>query len=117
MAKTTTKDKDVSGKKPEGNSAATDAAPAPQDAKRRPVHTIREGDCSASVWAREFTVQGKPTTFFSVTIERSYKDRDGAWKYSKSFDLDDLGSLVALCQQASELIAGLVRESETSKQA
>lgn len=92
--------------------AAQDAAPStPQEAalsdKRRPQRTLRADDCSASIWARDYLVQGKPKTFFTVTLERSYKDRDGAWKYTKSFDADSLGKVVTLCQQASEAIADL----------
>lgn len=80
---------------------------ASQDVKRKPVATIRADDCSASVWAREHVVQGTPKTFYSVTLQRSYKDRDGAWKYTKSFDAESLGKIVSLCQQASETIHGL----------
>ena len=89
------------------NLAAKEAAPAPHDEKRKPVSTIRVDDCSASIWAREFVVQGQPKVFYSLTLERSYKDRDGAWKYTKSFDADSLGKVVSLCQQASETINGL----------
>jgi hypothetical protein len=103
------KNTDVSGKKPE-ETAATDAAPAPQDAKRRPLTVLRVDDCSASIWARAFAVQGRPTTFFSVSLERSYKDRDGTWKYVKSFDPDSLGKVIALCQQASEAIRELQQQ-------
>jgi hypothetical protein len=104
------KKKDASRK--EESPAATDAAPA---AKRLPVKTFRIGDCSASIWAREFVAQGQPRTFYSTTLERSYKDRDGAWKYTKSFDLDSLGSVVALCQQASEAIAALQEKDEAGR--
>lgn len=93
--------------------AATDAAPA---AKRLPVKTIRVGDCSASIWARDVIARGEPRTFYSVTLERSYKDGEGAWKYSKSFDADSLGSVVALCQQAGEAIA-LLEEREDAGRA
>ena len=93
--------------------AAKDAAPASQDERRKPVATIRVDDCSASIWAREFVVQGQPKTFWSVTLERSYKDRDGAWKYTRSFDSDSLGKIVSLCQQASETINGL-QQKETA---
>lgn len=99
------------GTKPEGT-AATDAAPA---AKRLPVKSFRVGDCSASIWAREFVAQGQPRVFYSVTLERSYKDRDGAWKYTKSFDLDSLGSVVALCQQASEAITALQEREDAAR--
>ena len=75
--------------------------------KRKPAVVIRADDCSASIWAREVMVQGQPKTFYSVTMERSYKDRDGAWKYTKSFDQDSLGKIVSLAQQAEQTIRGL----------
>src|SRR5258706_13633466 len=78
-----------------------------QEAKRRPYKTLRVEDCSASIWSRDVTVQGETRTFYSVTLERSYKDRDGSWKYTKTFDMENLGRIVALCQQASEIIRGL----------
>lgn len=105
------KTKDASRR--EDTSAAPDAAPA---ATRRPVKTIRVDDCSASIWAREFAVQGEPRTFYSVTLERSYKDRDGAWRYAKSFDPESLGAVVALCQQASEAIAALRKREDASRE-
>lgn len=96
------KQKELSDTTSEGT-AATDAAPA----TRKPVKTLRVEDCSASIWEREFSVKGKPTKFISVSFERSYKDRDGAWKYTKSFDPESLGKVVTLCQQASEAIGSL----------
>src|SRR4051812_24009672 len=81
-----------------------------QEAKRRPEATIREDDCSASIWRREFVVKSQPKAFYSVTLERSYKDRDGAWKYTRSFDSESLGKIVSLCQQASETIERLQQQ-------
>jgi len=75
--------------------------------KRQPLRTIRVEDCSASIWAREAQVRGDIVVFYSVTFERSYKDRDGSWKYTKSFDFESLGKLVRLCQEASEVIESL----------
>lgn len=96
--------------------AATEAVvPAPQDAKRRPIETFREGDVSASVWGREVQYKGKATIFFSVSFERSYKDRDGAFRYSKSFGLSDLGKLITVAQRSAEYIQG-IQESDPSKE-
>ncbi len=105
----TKKLRNESGTKPEDN-AAKDAVGASPDAKRKPVAVIRVDDCSASIWVREYPVQGKPKKFYSLTLERSYKDRDGAWKYTKSFDYDSLGKIVSLCQQAQETINGLMQQ-------
>ncbi|HEX3151155.1 MAG TPA: hypothetical protein VHR66_23960 [Gemmataceae bacterium] len=80
--------------------------------KRSPLKTLRVEDCFASIWVREFLKNGEMRRFFSVSFERSYKDRDGAWKYTKSFDLDSLGKLVMLCQQASEAIPKFDEELE-----
>jgi hypothetical protein len=93
-----------------GNStkkSARKAGTASKDAKRGPYKTLRVEDCSTSIWTRDVQVQGEPRRFYSVTFERSFKGRDGAWNYTKSFDPDSLGRIVALCQQASEIIAGL----------
>ena len=106
----TKKHKEVSGTKPE-ETAATEAAPA---AKKLPLKTLRVDDCSASIWARDYIVRGKMRTFLSCTFERSYKDRNGAWKYTHSFDSDSLGKLVTLCQQASEVIHTIQQQAESS---
>ena len=102
------KQKDLSDTKSENTpvmeNAATNAATA---AKRQPIKTIRIDDCSASIWARVALIRGESTTFYSVSFERSYKDRDGSYKYTKSFDADSLGNVVNLCQQASESIQSL----------
>lgn len=80
---------------------AADAAP------RQPVKTLRVDDCSASIWPRTYSVKGVPTTFYSISFERSYKGRNGEWRYTKSFDLGSLGKVITLCQQASEVIQSL----------
>ena len=87
-------------------------ATAPQDAKRMPVKSLRVDDCSLSIWSREYVVQGQPKTFWSCTIERSYKDSNGAWRYTRSFDPDSLGKVVTLCQQASEFIHDRQQEAK-----
>jgi hypothetical protein len=90
--------------------ASVETAPSP-DAKQKPEVTIRENDCSASIWKREHAVRGKPTAFYSVTLERSYKDRDGKWKYTHSFDGQALGTIVSLCVKASEAIQEMQKEA------
>ncbi len=84
---------DVSGATPEEPS---------QDPKRKPVHTIRVEDVNCSVWAREVLVRGEPKTFLGYTFERSYKDRDGSWRYTKTYDGDSLGKLSDVVRQAAE---------------
>lgn len=115
MEKSTKKTKDVAAKRAAEQPVARSATKASPEAKRKPVATIRVEDCSASIWAREHVIQGQPRTFYSVTLERSYKDRDGAWKYTRSFDADSLGKVVSLCQQASETIDGLTQQDAAAE--
>lgn len=75
-------------------------APVPQAEAKGPVKQFRADDVSASIFARERNGR----TFHSVSFTRSYKDRDGTWKYTKNFDADDLGRLVTVAQQAAEWI-------------
>jgi hypothetical protein len=83
-------------------------APASEEVheKRGPVKILRIDDVSASIFKRDLPSRGESRTFFSVAFSRSYKDASGEWNYSKSFDLEDLGKIVALCQQADEYIRG-----------
>ena len=103
MNKALKKNKDVTATRAEGT-AAMDAATASQDAKRRPIKTIRVGDCSASIWAREYARNDTMQVFYSVTLERSYRDAGGQYRYTKTFDPPSLPQVVSLCQQAQEAI-------------
>src|SRR5437879_4717774 len=64
------------------DSAPQEAASAPQDVKRRPIHTIRVDDVSASIWSRDVLIQGEPRKFFSVSVERSYVDKTGTRRWT-----------------------------------
>lgn len=84
---------------------------AAMDAAKKPVKVLRIEDVSASVFAREHTVKGDSRVFYSVSFSRSYKDSSGTWRYAKYFDLEDLGKIVNLCQQADEYIRSQLKEA------
>lgn len=104
------KNKDVAATKAAEQATVSDTVPASMDEKRKPVANIRVEDVSCSIWVREHVIQGKPKLFYSCSLERSYKDRDGRWRYTKSFDPESLGSVVSAIQQASEKLAGLMQQ-------
>ena len=101
MATSTTKRKD---------SAATSDVAEPVPEKRSPIKTIREGDCSVSVWHRVYAVKGKMTDFYSLTFERSYREKSGDWKYTKSFSIEDLPKLVTLIHMVESAVSELRSE-------
>ncbi len=51
-----------------------------------PVAKVRVGLVTASIWERK-TDNG---TFYAVTFERRYRNGDGEWKTSHSYDGTDL---------------------------
>src|SRR4051794_12170855 len=99
----TAKKKGLASRKEETASAPAEAQAASTEAKRGPIQSFREGDVSVSIWAREY----KGRVYHSCSFERSYKDAQGQWRYTRSFGLDDLGKLISLAQKASEYLHGL----------
>src|SRR5438132_713632 len=88
---------------------AAGAAPKAPEGKRSPIKVIVIDDVSASIFVREFSTKGgKMRKFYSVSFSRSYRDAGGTWRYVKSFNLEDLGKVISVCQQADEYIRGLL---------
>jgi hypothetical protein len=101
--KTATKDKDVSGSKPEGH-AATSAAQTNDSSEHRPIWDRQLNRVKAAMW----THPQKDKTRYTVAIYRSYKDAaDGKWKNVYYFDSQDLQDVRALCDEAAEKVSQL----------
>jgi hypothetical protein len=59
------------------------------ETKTPPVAKVRVGLVTASIWENK-TEKG---TFHNVTFERRYRDAEGNWKSSHSYNADDLLAL------------------------
>ena len=73
--------------------------PKPQkpESNNQPVHRIRSGALSVSIWEHD----GKNGTFYTANAQRAYTDDDGAtWKHTDSFSRDDLPAVALLMQSA-----------------
>jgi hypothetical protein len=66
------------------------------ESAKPPVAKLRLGLINASIWERT-TDNGK---FHSVTFERRYRDGNGEWHSTHSYDTSDLLSLAKLADQA-----------------
>jgi len=62
----------------------------------KPVAKFRAGQISSALWENEITVNGRKVTVLKATVQRRYKDRDGAWKSSASFSRNEI-PLVTYC--------------------
>jgi hypothetical protein len=69
-------------------------------AKKKPVKTLWGDDVCANI----FSQGSRGGTFHIASFSRSYKGPDGAWKYARSFAIDDLGKLQSLIEQVREFV-------------
>lgn len=74
-----------------------------------PVAKIRLGLINANIWQRN---TGEDV-FYSVTFDRRYRDKQGEWRSTQSYNADNLLTLSKLADQAHTEIAKL-RAGETS---
>jgi hypothetical protein len=61
----------------------------------RPVDKIRVGDISATIWDQK-------NGFYSATLERNYKDKNGQWQSTNSFSAHDLVVAAKVADMAAE---------------
>jgi len=71
----------------------------------QPVHKIRHGAISASIWRQE----SEKGPLFNVTFQRSYKDGD-TWKNSSSFGRNNLLVVSLIAARAFEWIGNQPRQ-------
>jgi len=81
----------------------------PTKAPSQPVHKIRHGAVSASIWRQE-TDKGP---MFNVTFQRAYRDGE-TWKNSGSFGRRDLLVVGLIAARAFEWIATQPRTAKAS---
>ncbi len=65
----------------------------------KPVQKIRVGQVSATIWAQD--------GFYTASLERNYKDKDGTWKSTSSFNVDDLVVAAKVADLAADAILAL----------
>ena len=73
----------------------------------RPVANIRVGSVQASIWRN----QNDNGPFYSTTLKRSYKDKDGSWKDTDSYGPTDLLELAKAADLANTRIIELQAQS------
>ncbi len=76
-----------------------------QNNKPQPYATIRAGGVRATIWQNTVQQQnGEPFTTFNVNLSRSYKDKQGQWQETNSFNLADLPKAELVMRKAYEHI-------------
>lgn len=70
-----------------------------------PERKFRAGAISATVWLNKGQKQtGEETEFRTISIERSYTDKEGKWQSTNSMRIGDLPKAVVALQKAYETL-------------
>ncbi len=70
----------------------------------KPVKKFQAGQISGALWENEMLVNGTTKTVLKATVNRRYKDKDGAWKSSGSFSRNEISLAIYCLMQAFKAI-------------
>ena len=70
----------------------------------KPEKTFRQGSCSASAFVNGIKKNGKDIEMKKVSVQRSYKERDGSWKNTNSYGVNDLPKLALVASKAYDYL-------------
>jgi len=70
----------------------------------QPEKKFRAGAISATIWANSGKKDEKPYEFRTISLERSYKDKNDQWQNAKSFRVGDLPKVKLVLDKAYEYL-------------
>jgi len=70
-----------------------------------PEKKFRAGCVSATVWSNKVKKNGSEIEMKSVSIERSYKDKNDQWKSTNTFGASDIPKALLVLSKAYEYLA------------
>ena len=74
--------------------------------KNTPEKKFRASPVTATIWANEGTTkEGEVRLYRTISLERTYKDKDGAWKSTTSLRVQDLPKASLVLAKAYEYVA------------
>lgn len=69
-----------------------------------PIKKFSTGSVIVSVWENS-SKTGEERNFYTVSIDRRYKDNNDEWKSSNSFNVNDLPKAILALQEAYKYLA------------
>ncbi len=87
-----------------------------KDNANQPEARFTAGAISATVWQNTSSgSEGQQMGYYTVSLQRSYKDRDGNWKHTSSMRLNDLPKARLVLSKAYEFLVMRDTEAGTSR--
>lgn len=73
--------------------------------KNTPEKRINASPVVATIWKNEVQKGKEKAYFYTISLQRNYKDKDGGWKQTGSFRVQDLPKASLALQKAYEYLA------------
>ncbi|MAE13262.1 hypothetical protein CMO92_01745 [Candidatus Woesearchaeota archaeon] len=73
--------------------------------KNYPQKKFKAGAIEATIWLNEGTRDGSPVQFQTISLRRSYKDKNNEWKDTHSLRTSDLPKAILVLNKAYEYVA------------
>ena len=70
---------------------------------QKPEKKFSCGSISANIWANSKKVNGEIVKFYSITINKAYKE-EKEWKHTNSFNIEDLPKVTLVANEAYKYI-------------
>ena len=71
----------------------------------KPEKEFRAGTVRATIWENTIEKNGETFNIPGIQIERRYRDKDGEWKTTNSFQKNDLANLGIVVYEAQRYLA------------
>ena len=71
----------------------------------QPDKRFSSGGVTATLWTNQAVRDGKTSAYTTVSFDKRYKDKEGAWKSTNSLNATDLPKAIMVLSKAFEHIA------------
>jgi len=72
--------------------------------ENQPYQKFVAGGVSATIWSNKAEKEGKEIEYKTISIERSYKDKEDNWRKTSSMRLSDLPKVELVSRKAFEFL-------------
>jgi hypothetical protein len=81
--------------------------------KKQPEKKFRAGLISATIWLNQTQSKktGEMIAYRTITLQKAYKDNNGAWQNSNAFRVNDIPRCALVLKQAYEFLVSTVKEA------
>jgi len=70
----------------------------------KPIQKFKAGGVQAAIWNNEADINGEKIDIKSITLQRTYKDKNGEWQTTGSLKPTDLPKAMVVLGKAYESI-------------